>query len=118
MVEIHFLDVEIDFLGLVAKRREEGLKSHTLMINGETKDEAIFRDTSRLALIELADTYIFLSFEYFKCLDRKLKLQARRLDALRTTIVRIADDVNFHRVVVEDSYPELLEDQVPEGVDV
>lgn len=101
------------FGDLVCSRREIGFEQYAILVDGEKTDRAFYVDTSWETLEELADGYIYSSFEIVKLESRGLRMEARRMRALRRTLQRLGDDLIAYRERVSVSAPELLESSLP-----
>ncbi len=97
-----------EFGNLCLRRKRVGFEEYAIIHHGERVDRALFIDTSWESLEELADAHIYLDFEIQKLESKGLRLEARRLEALKRTVRRVAEDLLKYRERAEASCPDLL----------
>jgi hypothetical protein len=103
-----------DFKTLVDERRAWGAYVHLLDLEGEKVEKADFLDTSWETLEELADARIYLSFEETKLRVRESRAEARKVASWIRIIDNLAAEVYKYRNRVNEKFPELFENRVPE----
>jgi len=99
------------FADLVLTRRADGFDLYAIEIDGRLVDRAFYIATSFESVEELADLYIYLSFEFAKLNVYGLKMEARRIDSFRKVVDRLGRDLFDYIERLKILAPDLLLDR-------
>ena len=107
----------MNFDELVEYRKGIGYNVYGVELSyGIIVDSAYYKDVTWECIEELADAFVYLSFEREKLLNRSSKSNSRRIESIQNRIRDCVVFINNYREAVKEKYPELLEDTLEDEI--